>query len=243
MTELINKRTVRFHGIGFGETPAEIRVIYRPPNYGYEVFYTTVPTINAHVPGTTEVLDPQIQQVVFTIQLPVDFSGQVPMSIHCTKGTAVVVTGMDANYCYEDSLNPRYTAEDRSILDNPMSSAADRARVWRSRATPPFDNQEEAIIDAYVTNPTKETYQATKIFFQRHGLGRISSGPDGFRNTYFEGDARLNCCINDVPIDDSNKRESIEKAMTWPGKLGTFERTIPLHSTLTFDLAIVAGME
>jgi hypothetical protein len=240
MTDTANKRTVRFRGLGFGTSPAEIRVIHRPPNCGYEVFYTTVPTINVTPPVPPDLLDPAIQQVVFTIELPIDFTGQVPMSIHCTSGTAVIVTGMDANYCYEDSLNPRYSAQDRSILDNPMSLAADRARVWRSRATPPFDHEEEALIDAYVNNPTKETYQATKVFFQWHGLGRVSSGPDGFRNTCFENDARLNCCINDVPIVDN--RQAIEKTRTWPGKVGSFERVIFCHTTLTFDLNIMAGM-
>ena len=240
MTDTANKRTVRFRGLGFGTSPAEIRVIYRPPNCGYEVFYTTVPTINVTPPVPPDLLDPKIQQVVFTIELPIDFTGQVPMSIHCTSGTAVIVTGMDANYCYEDSLNPRYSAQDRSILDNPMSLAADRARVWRSRATPPFDHEEEALIDAYVNNPTKETYQATKVFFQWHGLGRVSSGPAGFRNTCFENDARLNCCINDVPIVDN--RQAIEKTRTWPGKVGSFERVIFCHTTLTFDLNIMAGM-
>jgi hypothetical protein len=124
-----------------------------------------------------------------------------------------------------------------------MSSAADRAGVWRSRAIPPFNDEEEALIDTYVKNPVKETYQATKVFFQWHGLGRVSSGSVGFRKTCFEGDARLNCCINDIPIDDGNKREAIEKTRTWPGKVGSFERVILCHSTLTFDLNIIAGME
>jgi hypothetical protein len=243
MHETTNKRTVRFHGLGFGETSAEIRVIYRPPYCGCEVEYVMVPTINAPVPDISTPLELDLCQVLFTIKLPINFTGLLPMSVHCTKGTSVILKGVDANYCYEDSLNPRYTVEDRVILDNPTSAAADRARIWRSRATLPFNDQEEALIAAYIKNPTKETYQAAKVFFHLHGLGRVSSGLNGFRKTCFEGDARLNCCINDVPIDDSNKREAIEKAMTWPGKLGTFERTIPLHSTLTFDLAIVAGME
>lgn len=241
MSETINTRTVRFHGLGFGTSPAEIRVIYRPPHSGYEVFYTTVPTIDGQVPGQSKVLDPQIQQVVFTIELPVTFSGQIPMSIHCISGTAVIVTGMDANYCYEDSLNPKYTAEDRLVLDNPNSMAADRAKIWRKKAVPPFNDKENSIIDAYVSNSTTETYQAAKWFFNLHGLESVTSGPDVFRSSCFEGDARQNCCLNDIPIRDN--REAIEKTLTWPGKLGTFDRTIPQHSTLTFNLDIMAGME
>ena len=233
-------RTIRFRGLGFGSSPAEIRVIYRPPNCGYEVFYTTVPTIDANPPLPPDKLDPAIQQVVFTIQLPVYFGGKIPMSIHCTQGTAVIVTGVNANYCYEDTLNPRYTAEDRLVLDNPLSAAADRAKIWRSRAVIPFDNKENALIDAYVQNPTKANYQAAKVFFYLHGLESVSSGPVGFRSSCFEGDARQNCCLNEIPIVD--KREEIEKTLTWPGKLGTFERVIPQHSTLTFDLNIMAGM-
>lgn len=232
-------RTVRFCGLGFGTSPAEIRVIYRLPNAGFQVFYTTVSTIDAEVPDP---LDTNLQQILFSIALPIDFTGQVPMSIHCTLGTAVILTGMDANYCYEDSLNSRYTDQDRLILDNPMSSAADRAQIWRSKAVSPFSEDEDAVIDAYVKNPTRETYQSAKKFFSLHGLGRVSSGPDVFRKTCFEGDARLNCCLNDILIDDSNKRQVIEKTITWPGQAGTFDRIIPVHSTLTFDLAILAGM-
>lgn len=241
MTETINKRTVRFHGIGFGETPAEIRVIYCPPHCGYEVEYVVVPTINAPVPDALTPLDLKLCQVVFTIKIPIDFTGRLPMSVHCTQGTAVILKGVDANYSYEDTLNPKYTAEDRLVLDNPTSAAADRAKLWRKKATPPFDDEENAIIDAYVNNPTKETYQTAKRFFYLHGLESVSSGPDVFRRSCFERDARQNCCLNDIPIRDN--REAIEKTLTWPGKLGTFERIIPQHSTLTFDLAIIAGME
>ena len=232
-------RTVRFRGLGFGKTPAEIRVIYRPPQAVTELFYTTVPTIDAEVPNP---LDPELQQIMFTINLPITFTGQVPMSVHCTQGTAVILTGMDANYCFEDSLNPQYSDKDRLILDNPNTSAADRARIWRSRANPPFTEQENKIIDAYIKTPTKETYQAAKWFFNRHGLASVSSGPDVFKNSCFEGDARLNCCLDEIPLVDLRKREAIEQHMTWPGKLGTFERVIPQHSTLTFDLNILAGM-
>jgi hypothetical protein len=241
MSKTINKRTVRFHGLGFGTSPAEIRVIYPPPHCGYEVFYTTVPTINAPVPDLLTPLDPKLCQVVFTINLPIDFTGLLPMSVHCTQGTAVKLKGVDANYSSEDTLNPKYTAEDRLILDNPHSLAADRAEIWRRKATPLFDDEENAIIDAYISNPTEETYQAAKWFFHLHGLERVSSGPDLFRSSCFEGDARQNCCLNEIPIRDN--REAFEKTMTWPGKLGTFEKIIPQHSTLTFDLAIIAGME
>lgn len=226
-------RTVRFYGIGIGTTPAEIRVIVKPPHAGYQVFYTEVPTI-------VSLLDLTEYQILFTIQVPVDFSGQVPMSVHCTKGTAVVLSKMNANYCYEDSLNPKYSDDDRLILDNPNSSAADRARIWRSRSDPPFGAQENAIIEKYINEPTKETYQEAKLFFSKHGLASVSSGPNGFKNSCFEGSARINCCLDDVPIEDN--REAIEKTMTWPGKVGTFKRTIPVHSTLTFDLNILAGM-
>ena len=241
MSETINNRTVRFHGIGFGPTPAEIRVIYTLPYCGYEVEYVVVPTINATVPDALTRLDPKLCQVVFTINLPINFTGRLPMSVHCTQGTAVILTGVDANYGYEDTLNPKYTAEDRLILDNPNSLAKDRAEIWRRKATPPFDDKENAIIDAYINNPTTETYQEAKLFFYLHGLESVSSGPNVFRSSCFEGDARQNCCLNDIPIRDN--REVIEKTMTWPGRLGTFDRIIPQHSTLTFDLAIIAGME
>ena len=237
-----NDRTVRFHGIGFGETPAEIRVIYSPPHCGSEVQYVVVPTINAPVPDALTPLDLKLSQVVFTIKIPIGFTGLLPMSVHCTQGTAVILKGVDANYSHEDTLNSKYTAEDRLVLDNPTSLAADRAKIWRKKATPPFDDEENAIIDAYVNNPTKETYQVAKWFFYLHGLESVSSGPDVFRKSCFEGDARQNCCLNDIPIRDN--REALEKTLTWPGKLGTFDRTIPQHSTLTFDLAItLAGME
>jgi hypothetical protein len=241
MSETSNKRTVRFHGIGFGPTPAEIRVIYRPPHGVNEVEYVVVPTINAPVPDALTPLDPKLCQVVFTIKLPINFTGCLPMSVHCTQGTAVILKGVDANYGYEDTLNPKYTAKDRLILDNPNSLAKDRAEIWRRKATPPFDDKENAIIDAYISNPTKETYQTAKWFFYLHGLESVSSGPDVFRKSCFEGDARQNCCLDEIPIRDN--REAIEKTMTWPGKLGTFERKIPQNSTLTFDLAILAGME
>jgi hypothetical protein len=241
MLETINTRTVRFHGIGFGETPATLRVIYPPPHCGCKVEYVVVPTINAPVPDASTPVDSTLCQVVFTINLPIDFTGLLPMSVHCTQGTAVILKGVDANYGYEDTLNPKYTAEDRLILDNPNSLAKDRAEIWRRKATPPFNNKENAIIDAYISDPTKETYQAAKWFFYLHGLESVSSGPDVFRSSCFEGDARQNCCLNEIPIRDN--REVIEKTMTWPGKLGTFDRIIPQHSTLTFDLAIMAGLE
>jgi hypothetical protein len=79
--KIMTNRTVQFYGKGYGAEPAEILVEMGDTI----VFDGVVSTINQ---ATYDQL-PEQQEILFTCELPVEFSGSIPMVITVNSGTVV----------------------------------------------------------------------------------------------------------------------------------------------------------
>ena len=86
-------RTVRFRGFAVGTTPTTVTATYN----GSQIFSGEIPTL------TSPVLQPDPSDVdtvpiMFTMELPMDASGNVPMTI-ISQGNPITVGEINANYC------------------------------------------------------------------------------------------------------------------------------------------------
>jgi hypothetical protein len=86
-------RTVRFRGFAVGTTPTTVTATYN----GSQIFSGEIPTLTTPVPPA-DPSDVDTVPTMFTMELPMDASGNVPMTI-ISQGNPVTVCQIDANYC------------------------------------------------------------------------------------------------------------------------------------------------
>jgi hypothetical protein len=94
-------RTVKMLGLAYGSTPAAITVNLD----GAPVYSGTVTTVDTPVPAMPDpsLVDSTVELCNF--ELPMDFSGILPMSCAVTNGT-VIFAQINANYCVIANSNP-----------------------------------------------------------------------------------------------------------------------------------------
>jgi hypothetical protein len=86
-------RTVQFRGFAVGTTPTTVTATYN----GSQIFSGEIPTLTSPVPPA-DPSDVDTVPTMFTMELPMDASGNVPMTI-ISQGNPVTVCQIDANYC------------------------------------------------------------------------------------------------------------------------------------------------
>jgi hypothetical protein len=94
-------RTVKILGLAYGSSPAEISVTQD----GATVYAGTVPTLDQPV---LTFPDPDLVSATTsfcTFEIPMDFSGTIPMTCAVTSGT-VIFAQILANYCAIANTNP-----------------------------------------------------------------------------------------------------------------------------------------
>jgi hypothetical protein len=94
-------RTVKMLGLAYGSTPADISVTLD----GEPVYTGTVSTLDQ--PPLTGPDPEEVDTTVefCTFEIPVDFSGKIPMSCNVNNGT-VIFAQIVANYCAIANTNP-----------------------------------------------------------------------------------------------------------------------------------------
>jgi|688.fasta_scaffold769241_1 hypothetical protein len=87
-------RTVRFRGFAVGTTPTTVTATYN----GSQIFSGEITTLTSPIPLPADPSDVGTVPTMFTMELPMDASGNVPMTI-ISQGNPVTVCQISANYC------------------------------------------------------------------------------------------------------------------------------------------------
>lgn len=86
-------RTVQFRGFGLGTSPTTVTATYN----GSQIFSGEIPTLATPVPPG-DPSDLGTVPTMFTMELPMNASGNVPMTI-ISQGNPITVCQIWANYC------------------------------------------------------------------------------------------------------------------------------------------------
>lgn len=205
-------RTVRFYGRGYGNTPVEITVTAN----GSTVYNGPVPTapVNSYTGNRT----------LFDMQLPIGFSGVIPMSILVNSGEYIQLNDVEANYAYLPSSV--YTPEQRAIVTNPNPSPdATQAGpdIITSVANPPLSPEDISLL-----KDTNTDHQLVHSILLAHNANIWYSGGPIFFGTLIDPGKN---CMSTLFIDES------------PLDPSTTQFTVPVGSVLRFDLTISYGLE
>ncbi len=220
----MTNRTLNFYGLGFGAETATITVSGTNDGIAVPVYSGTVPTVNEALPMGAY-YPPGNYQLLFTMQIPVDFAGNFPMTITVNSGFGVAFASVTGNY--QLLPNPVYSAEQLQTVESaPRSSAA--LSIYTSLASPAFTAEEIAVLnDPNTTN---------SVFYQlinTHGLEfAISGGPSSY-SAITPDDCRTNVALNGVAQQAPDPRA--------PGETGTWTWMIPAAGTLTYSLNTLIG--
>jgi hypothetical protein len=220
-------RTIQFLGSGYAPTGTDPITISATLN-GNVVYTGSIPTSYTseidHVPGN--------QVVLFTCELPVDFSNTVPMSISLDNPVGVTVFFEQVESNYMPTPNPAFTIEQFNTLIDPTSTITDKMAIWTACAVPPLSSADIAVLDNGNATWTAEK-QAVLV---AHNLTlSVSSGATTFLNVNGGNEPRTNVIIN----GESVTRQS-EPAGAW-GWIVEF----PAEGSGLFecDLTVLAGLE
>lgn len=91
-------RTVQFYGFAVGTTPTTVTATYN----GSQIFSGEITTLVSPIPPA-DPSDLDTVPTMFSMQIPMDASGTVPMSI-TSQGNPVTICQIFANYCNVISL-------------------------------------------------------------------------------------------------------------------------------------------
>lgn len=234
-------RTLQFLGKGYSSavgTPVSIvATINGNPVYSGTVTTEYTPVVSS---------DENDQVVLFTYDIPVDFSGTVPMTLAISgpENSVLYVEQVLGNYCSKS--NPVYSAADLITLadtsDNTpfqltigttkiQTIVSDKARVelFAAKAVPPLTDEELIAIATGAHN-------ARQPIISSHNLDSvISSGSGEFLHINKGDDPRSNVVINGVA-----GTRAAEPLGTW-GWTITNDNGAP--GTMVCDLTIQAGQE
>lgn len=210
-------RTFKFYGVGYGPTPSNITAIFA----GNTIFSGDIPTLNSTVVSLSD--------SVFLFEggeVPVDFTGSVPMEITVNSGTAFFVT-VEANYTI--SPNPVFTPEQYAQLIDPATPANVQLSIVEPVANPPFTADEIA----FITDPASD-YTIVEDVLESHGvLPYVKNGSNVFTTGFSDGDCRSNVTIDGEP--------QVVPVPRPDGKTGDWGWTVNQSSVLACNIDIQAG--
>lgn len=226
-------RTVQFWGQGYSTpasglsfTPCSITATMN----GNTVFSGSIPTIE----GTDIGRLPTDQQVLFTVELPMAFTGNASISIDIT-GDDVFFEQILLNYNPVD--NPIYTQEQLAEIHSPTATNASRTAVYASVASPALTSEEIAILSA----PGPYGSVANDILIS-HGIQTtVSSGPSAFDYLGGPEDARSNCVVtNATYYNPPPEPRPVGSEATWGWEIETAPGQT---SNFSFDFYVNQGLE
>lgn len=161
---MANTRTLRFLGLGYGSTPATITAAVN----GNVVYNGQVPSVNQAGPAGP--LDLADQEILFEYTgLPLDFSGNLPVTIQVTGGEMIVIGETLANFAR--IINKLNNTED-------TSGAEGFVRTYRlpdgvvASETAPYDERSNVTIDGEpVSAPVPRSAGKTGTWFYKVAVG------------------------------------------------------------------------
>jgi hypothetical protein len=229
-------RTLQFYGYGIGVEPVTVTATFDGTTvYSGEIFTTSVPGLpdRQQEPGYPTSSD----KLLFTAPVDLNFAGTKPMSITVNSGSYAVVNVVLANYC--PNPNPVFTdlAEYQTMID-PATDPAATAAIFAKYASPAFSAEELALVES--TNPADKAARSA-LLADRGVTPMVSSGPDIFRRRIYT-DNHVNVKLDGADYVTTRFPDSniVDDA---PVCVGDYHYTIPVGSTLSYDLSIVAGKE
>lgn len=211
---IMANKTIKFYGRGFGATPASVNVVYN----GVTVYTGTVPTVN-EAPTPLPGVDPTTLDVLFTLDVPVEYSGFAPMSVEVTAGA---VTLGDESDNYAKIMNPVFTPEQWAIVSSPTSTLEERIAVRTAVANPPLSSEDEAIL----LDPDASASEKQTILVDHNAQNYISSGPSNFIRVNSE--TKVNVQLNGLPTEPVRRADED----------GIWYWLIPTNGILSFDYQV-----
>jgi hypothetical protein len=178
-------RTIQFLGSGYAPTGTQPITVSATLN-GNVVYTGSIPTSY-----TSEINHNNTAQVeLFTCELPVEFSGTVPMSISIDNPVGVTVFFEEVQSNYMTIDNPAFTTEQIAALTNPATPLADKITIWTACAVPPLSAAEITILES------GDPAQIIPILEAHNLLPYISSGASEFLPVNRAAECRTNVIIN-----------------------------------------------
>jgi hypothetical protein len=218
----MTNRTMQFYGQGFGNDTVSVTVTAS----GNQVYTGTIPTEPQPLPIGW--YDPSQYVYLFSLQIPVEFSGDFPVQIMVNSGYGMALYTITANYVAVP--NPVYTPEQFGIISGPDWNSPEAQNIVVSLADPPFSPEEIIILE----NPDTPDDELNAMLVA-HGVQEYVSGGDTYYDeTFWPGDSRTNVTLDGIPVFSPMPRP--------PGFDGDWTWKIPAESTLGFDLNTNAGI-
>jgi hypothetical protein len=224
-------RTIQFLGSGYAPSGTDPITISATLN-GNVVYTGTIPTSY-----TSEIERLSVDQVaLFTCELPVDFSGTVPMSISLDSPVGVSVFFEQVQSNYMPANNPVFTVAQINTLEAPVGAdpAADidaRLAIWTPLAVPPLS---EADITVLTTGAAWSAEKQAVLVAHNIQLS-VSSGATTFLPINGGNDPRTNVTIN----GESVTRQS-DPAGTWGWVV---EFPAEGSGLFAYNFTVTAGLE
>lgn len=238
-------RTVRFYGLGLGNSTAEITAEVD----GTQVFTGPVPT-------TTNAAD--TPEILFTFELPIAFEGTKPVSITVNSGT-VKFAQVLANYHAFVRVTPVLKSQ-RAVLTNPSSTVEERKNVFVTAdpTGPAFTDEELAALATThidieniarpdtITGPLQSRYQALLQYNENNFVANCADPlwDEGYGDIQ---DVHPDVTYPAKQVSESRTNVTIDGVAQNPVRtgnldLGTWNYTVTAPSVFDFDLVVKAGV-
>jgi hypothetical protein len=212
-------RTFKFYGNGYGSTPANITVAFN----GVVIFNGEIPTIDS---TTSELKNSML--LFQGGEVPVDFSGTVPMQITVNSGT-VMFGEIESNYALH--LNPVFTEQQFELLTAQSTPTQTRVDICVPLANPPFTQEEIQFISTENSN-----HDEVDAVLRAHNVSSfVANGPDVFTSEFYFKDSRTNVTIDGQSVSAPDPRPS--------DQIGNWYWTVSAGTYFSYDLNITAGEE
>jgi hypothetical protein len=217
-------RTFQFYGRGYSEGafPVSITVTFND----IVIYDGEIPTLEyAPINYST---DPVL---LFTGgEVPVDFSGTVPMTITLHNGARALIGTVYSNYV--QIPNPVFTPEQYATITSPAGTRNDeKLGIYTSLANPPMTQEDIDLL----TNQSAPAMEI-KTMLATHGiLPLVSGGADHWDTSFFTSDCRTDITINQVPQSVTDFRSE--------DKSGHWNWVIDAGDVMTYNLNVQAGQE
>jgi len=211
-------RTLQFYGVGYSATPISINATVN----GTSVFSGPITTLDTPLVRGNNAAGLAAHTALFTADIDLGFTGNVPVSIQVTGVNGQVVFG-DIKINHTAILNPVYNTDQANVLANPDNTFANCLSTFEAVANPPLTSDQIATITAGT-----DTAAIKAILAGANASPWISSGSTFIPLSIGNFDPR-----NSVTIDGN--APTVDR---FPQDNGIWAYTVLTGSTIAFNVDI-----